>query len=46
MDAMPILVAYADAEISGGKARELLLAWLRGASSEEIVQMLPGKGEL
>lgn len=39
--AQPILDAYATEAISGGRARELLRCWARGASREEIVALLP-----
>lgn len=41
LDASPIFDAYAAERISGGKARELLLLWLRGAGREEIVTYIP-----
>lgn len=41
MAAMPILDAYADERISGGKARELLRCWMRGGSTDDIVTLLP-----
>lgn len=39
--AMPILDAYAEEAISGGRARELLRCWAHGATREEICSMLP-----
>jgi hypothetical protein len=39
--AQPILDAYAEEAISGGRARELLRCWAHGATREEIVAMLP-----
>lgn len=39
--AQPILDAYAEEVISGGRARELLRLWAHGATREEIVSMLP-----
>lgn len=41
LDAQPILDAYASELISGGRARELLLCWSKGAKREELVAMLP-----
>ena len=41
MDAMPILNAYAAEQISGGRARELLRFWVRGATHDELVEALP-----
>lgn len=43
LDASPIFDAYAAERISGGKARELLLLWLRGAGREEIETYIPDK---
>jgi hypothetical protein len=41
MDAMPILLAYANGIVSQGRARELLLLWLRGAGAEELDSLIP-----
>ena len=41
LDAIPIFDAYAAERISGGKARELLLLWLRGAGREELAAHIP-----
>jgi hypothetical protein len=41
MDAMPILLAYANGIVSQGRARELLLLWLRGAGAEELDSIIP-----
>jgi hypothetical protein len=38
---VPVADAYAAGVISGGKLRELLLLWSRGASREELVDLLP-----
>lgn len=42
---MPVADAYAEHEISGGKLRELLMLWVRGATREELVALLPKEGE-
>ena len=41
IDAMPILEAYAGEVISGGRARELLPFWVRGATPKELIEALP-----
>jgi hypothetical protein len=45
MDAMVILDAYAAEHISGGRARELLRFWVRGATRAELVDALPREAQ-
>lgn len=40
-DLMPCIRCYADEEISDGKLKELIVLWLRGASGEELLSLLP-----
>lgn len=46
LDASPIFDAYAAERISGGKARELLLLWLRGAGREELASHIPDEEQV
>lgn len=45
MDFMPVANHYAAEQISGGKLRELLLMWHRGATANELIDLLPKEGE-
>ena len=45
MDFMPVVNHYAAEQISGGKLRELLLMWHRGATANELIDLLPKEGE-
>lgn len=41
IDLDPALRMYADGEISLGRIREIITAWARGATYEQIIAMLP-----
>ena len=44
---MPVAAWYAAEDgISGGKFRELVRLWVRGATSDELRAMLPGGDEV
>lgn len=45
MDFMPVVNHYAADEISGGRLRELLLLWHRGATANELIDLLPKAGD-